>query len=93
LKEGIDAGSGSPPVYPGEALRVGSRGDAVRIMQNSLNAIGRIYTGIPVLLADGIYGTATDNAVRTFQRLFGMDADGVIRRATWNRIVSVSDSL
>ena len=93
LKEGIDAGSGSPPVYPGEALRVGSRGDTVRIMQNSLNAIGRIYTGIPVLLADGIYGTATDNAVRTFQRLFGMDADGVIRRTTWNRIVSVSDSL
>ncbi|MGN0625431.1 MAG: peptidoglycan-binding protein [Oscillospiraceae bacterium] len=93
LEEGIDAGSGSPPVYPGEALRVGSRGDSVRMMQDSLNAIGRIYTGIPVLAADGIYGAATANAVRTFQRLFGLDADGFIRRATWNRIAAVSDSL
>ena len=47
-------------------------------MQNYLNAIGRIYTGIPTLVADGIYGNATANAVRTFQRLFGLTVDGII---------------
>lgn len=53
----------------------------------------RIYTGIPTLVADGIYGNATANAVRTFQRLFGLTVDGIIGRITWNRIVTVYNSL
>ena len=93
LEGDINAGASGPPVYPGELLRVGSRGENVRIMQNYLNAIGRIYTGIPTLVADGIYGNATANAVRTFQRLFGLTVDGIIGRITWNRIVTVYNSL
>ena len=93
LEGDINAGASGPPAYPGELLRVGSRGENVRIMQNYLNAIGRIYTGIPTLVADGIYGNATANAVRTFQRLFGLTVDGIIGRITWNRIVTVYNSL
>lgn len=93
LEGDINAGASGPPVYPGVVLRVGSRGENVRIMQNYLNTIGRVYTGIPTLVADGIYGNATANAVRTFQRLFGLDADGIIGRITWNRIVTVYNSL
>ena len=93
LEGDINAGASGPPVYPGELLRVGSRGENVRIMQNYLNAIGRVYTSIPALVADGIYGNATANAVRTFQRLFGLTVDGIIGRITWNRIVTVYNSL
>ena len=93
LEGDINAGASGPPAYPGELLRVGSRGENVRIMQNYLNAIGRIYTGIPTLVVDGIYGNATANAVRTFQRLFGLMVDGIIGRITWNRIVTVYNSL
>lgn len=93
LEGDINAGASGPPAYPGELLRVGSAGENVRIMQNYLNAIGRIYTGIPTLVADGIYGNATANAVRTFQRLFGLMVDGIIGRITWNRIVTVYNSL
>lgn len=93
LENDINAGASGPPVYPGVALRVGSRGENVRIMQNYLNSIGRVYTSIPTLVADGIYGNATAGAVRTFQRLFGLDTDGIIGRITWNRIVTVYNSL
>ena len=62
-------------------------------MENYLNAIGRVETSIPALVDDGIYGNATANAVRTFQRLFGLTVDGIIGRITWNRIVTVYNSL
>ena len=65
----------------------------MRIMQIIYNAIRRVYTSIPALVADGIYGNATANAVRTFQRLFGLTVDGIIGRITWNRIVTVYNSL
>ena len=93
LENDVNAGASGPPVYPGVALRVGSRGENVRTMQNYLNSIGRVYTSIPTLVADGIYGNATAGAVRTFQRLFGLDTDGIIGRITWNRIVTVYNSL
>jgi len=48
---------------------------------------------LDALVADGIYGNATANAVRTFQRLFGLTVDGIIGRITWNRIVTVYNSL
>lgn len=44
------------------------------------------YTEIPVIAFDGIYGTATAEAVRAYQRLFGLAVDGVVGPATWNSI-------
>lgn len=79
----------SAPVYPGTALRVGSRGNDVIIMQKYLNSIALRYPSIPTLTADGIFGSGTENAVKAFQRQFGLTADGVIGNNTWNRIVSV----
>jgi len=66
------------PPYPGTALRVGARGENVRIMQSFLNDIGRVFPVIPPLTADGAFGPLTQNSVIAFQRLFGLAADGVI---------------
>ncbi len=75
------------PLYPGTSLRVGSRGDNVLIMQKYLNKISDFYAAIPKLKADGVFGSGTEAAVKAYQRLFGLTADGIIGPATWNSIV------
>lgn len=50
----------------------GSRGDEVRLIQSKLKELG-YYTGS----VDGIYGSATENAVKAFQRNCGITADGI----------------
>lgn len=85
--------SSSIPPFPGTALRVGSRGDDVLLMQNYLNAIGKHYPAIPALSADGVFGPLTETAVRAFQRQFGLTVDGVIGQQTWYTIVDVYNGL
>ena len=72
--------------YPGIALRLGSRGQSVVLIQRALNRISRNFPAIPKLQADGIYGPATQNAVTAFQQAFGLDPDGVVGRITWYAI-------
>ena len=52
--------------------RLGSRGQEVRQIQQKLQQLG-LYTGS----VDGVYGTATQKAVRQFQKNCGITADGI----------------
>ncbi len=71
----------SAPVVP---LQLGSVNDDVRVVQLRLNRISANYPSIPKILAvDGIYGTDTEAAVRRFQEIFGLAADGVVGKSTW----------
>lgn len=36
-----------------------------------------------------MYGPETENAVRTFQQIFSLDADGVVGKATWYKIKEI----
>jgi len=74
-------------VYPGTALRVGSRGSDVLKIQKYLNVISKKYPSIPRLSEDGIFGNGTAAAVREFQRIFGLGIDGVVGLNTWNAIM------
>ena len=74
-------------LYPGVPLRVGSEGDAVRSLQEYLNYIAGTYTEIPRITADGMFGTATENAVKAYQELFGLPVSGVVGSVTWNSII------
>jgi peptidoglycan hydrolase-like protein with peptidoglycan-binding domain len=58
-------------------------------MQRFLNSISNYYPSIPTLTVDGNFGSGTQAAVTAFQRLFGLSADGVIGRQTWDRIFGV----
>jgi hypothetical protein len=73
----------------GTPLRVGSSGPAVRKMQEQLNRISDHYPAIPKIAADGDFGPATEEAVKTFQRVFNLTVDGIVGRATWYRISQV----
>ncbi|MCL2860231.1 MAG: peptidoglycan-binding protein [Oscillospiraceae bacterium] len=81
------------PAYPGTPLRVGSRGNNVLLMQQYLNRISSRYPSILRLAEDGIFGVGTQSAVMEFQRLFGLNPDGVIGPLTWNRIVEINNSI
>ena len=52
--------------------RIGSRGQEVRQIQQKLRELG-LYSGS----VDGVYGTATQKAVRQFQKNCGLTVDGV----------------
>jgi peptidoglycan hydrolase-like protein with peptidoglycan-binding domain len=75
------------PAYPGTVLKIGSKNESVRLMQQYLNKIGETYPSIPKLVVDGQFGTGTYNAVVAFQKLFGLTPDGIIGKNTWDKIV------
>lgn len=84
-----DEVSGIPSSWPGMDLDTGSRGSKVRQLQNQLNAISRAYPQIPRIAADGIYGANTADAVRTFQRIFGLPQTGVVDYPTWYKVSEI----
>lgn len=59
--------------------RLGSRGEEVRKIQQKLKNWGYYSGGV-----DGIYGTQTQNAVKSFQRKNGLTADGIAGKDTLN---------
>ena len=69
------------PVTTQPMLRTGSRGDAVRKLQELLNAKG--YTCGSV---DGIFGSKTYAAVLAFQKANGLGADGIVGPLTWAKL-------
>lgn len=81
--------SGVPESYPGFPLSVGSVGANVLKIQEQLNTISDNYPLIPKLTPDGIFGEATQNAVRVFQSVFGLNQDGIVGPRTWYRIQDI----
>ncbi len=81
--------SGIPSSWPGYNLANGARGDKVRQMQQQLNRIAQNYPAIPRISVDGIYGPRTADAVRAFQRIFGLPATGVVDYPTWYKISQI----
>ncbi len=80
---------GVPQSFPGVTLKIGSKGDAVRTIQNQLNAISNNYPLIPKLVEDGEYGDATAASVKTFQQIFGLPETGEVDFATWYKISDI----
>jgi putative chitinase len=60
-------------------LRVGSKGDDVKILQEKLG-----------LNADGVFGPATEKAVKNWQAANGLSADGIMGPASWEKMFANS---
>ena len=76
--------SGSAPAV---ALREGDTGRDIELIQRKLNRISVNYPGIPKIYpTDGFFDTSTTNAVKKFQEVFDLTADGIVGRSTWYRI-------
>ena len=70
------------PPYP--LLREGARSSYVRFLQNLLQS-----KFIPTGNIDGIFGSQTLNAVRTFQQENNLTVDGLVGNNTWNALISM----
>ena len=85
----IQSDNGTPNAYPGTALRQGDEGQNVRLVQFWLKIARTVYTALNNPTVDGQFGAATKRAVEAFQRYFGLTADGVVGRTTWNKLREV----
>lgn len=82
------------PSYPGRLIRLGSAGEDVGILQRQLNRIARNYPALGgPLTVDGIYGTETEAAVRTFQQIFNLVVDGIVGKATWYQVKAIYNAV
>lgn len=63
-------------------LKINSRGDAVELLQELLNEYGH---PLPI---NGIFDTATDLAVRSFQTQQGLVSDGIVYTKTWTKLIN-----
>ena len=75
--------------WPGTVLRRGDTGMEVRLVQFWLRLAADNYSALRTVIVDGSYGAATVSAVTAFQSLFGLTADGVVGRSTWNKLKEV----
>lgn len=81
--------SGVPASWPGYDLGIGASGQKVLQLQEQLNRIARNYPAIPTIVADGIYGARTSEAVKVFQRVFGLPQTGIVDYPTWYKISQI----
>lgn len=68
-----------------QVLRYGDRGDVVRNLQQRLKDLGYLAGS-----ADGVFGQATETALRSFQTSNGLDADGIAGSKTQTVLYSSS---
>lgn len=81
--------SGIPSSWPGYNLTIGATGDKVRQLQEQLDTIAGVYSAIPRINADGIFGSRTAAAVRAFQNVFGLPQTGEADFRTWYKISQI----
>lgn len=81
--------SGVPSSWPGYNLDIGASGQKVQQLQEQLNTIGRVYSRIPQVAEDGIYGERTQEAVRVFQSIFGLPQTGIVDYQTWYKVQEI----
>ncbi len=87
----VEAVTGS---YPGVPLREGNISEEVRIIQYELNRIADNYPSIPKIPnVNGVFGSQTLSAVRSFQSVFNLNVDGIVGKATWYRIKAIYNAV
>ena len=79
-------------VYP-RALVPGTAAEAVRTVQYYLSFLSFFFENIDFVPLTGIFDAETEKAVRAFQETYGLTADGIVGRQTWNKLTSVYNDI
>ena len=75
------------PPYPSEyAIAPGEESDLVWILRHMLNAVSVDYADVGPLPDGRLYDTATEHAVKQFQRANKLPVTGRVDLSTWNRL-------
>ena len=80
---------GSPVPVRRDYLIEGDNNPAVKKLQQDLNKAGTK----PVLVEDGIFGAATENAVKNFQKKHGLEVDGIWGKNSAAKMTAVIEQL
>jgi hypothetical protein len=75
------------PTWPGQLLRLGSRGPDVKLVQGRL-----VQLKVARLAIDGEFGPMTEAAVKKLQKQRNLEVDGVVGPQTWKALWSASPS-
>jgi murein L,D-transpeptidase YcbB/YkuD len=81
--EGIVAGGGWPKVPPTDRLRLGNRHPSVVPLRKRLIIAGDLERNAG---ASDIFDSYVEAAVRRFQARYGITIDGIVRKATFDRL-------
>jgi murein L,D-transpeptidase YcbB/YkuD len=65
-----------------EVVKNGSRGQAAKAVQTLLNIYGE------TLSVDGVFGSKSVSALKTYQTSQGLKADGICGENTWNKLIN-----
>ena len=80
--------------YLGVPLRLGDARQEVTTIQRQLNRISNNYPAIPKIPEiTGVFGVWTENAVRAFQRIFNLQVDGIVGKASWYKIKGIYNAV
>jgi len=69
-----------------DPIELGDRGIRVEHLQYMLSVLSAYIPEIPAVAVDGIFGSATRNAVLAAQQRFGLPQTGVVNFDTWDEI-------
>ncbi len=78
-------------IYPGRFISLGQEGDDVLELQRLINRASQNYSYIPTVTEDGVFGPATENAVRQIQFNSGLPVSGVAGSLTWYTITELAE--
>ena len=70
-----------------DKLRKGSSGNQVKTLQRLLKELGYKDANKHVLEIDGKFGSATEYAVKSFQKAVGLTQDGIVGQGTWDKLL------
>ena len=74
----IDGIVGSKTLSACPTLKIGARGNITKLMQQKIGVV-----------ADGIFGNGTKQAVINYQKSKGLSADGIVGRNTWRKLLGL----
>lgn len=81
--------SGVPSSWPGANLTIGASGANVRTIQEQLNKVAEKYPAIPTIAVTGEFNNQTAEAVKAFQQIFNLPANGIVDFPTWYKISGI----
>ena len=80
----VDGIPGSKTLAGCPTLRQGARGNITKLLQERLVSLGYSTNGV-----DGIFGSGTANAVKSYQKSKGLSQDGICGQATWRKLLGL----
>lgn len=88
VSEGITIEEATLP-YPTEGLRLGMQGAEIRTLQYYLDIISYFNPALELIAINGVFDRRTEQAVKAFQRFYGLPETGFVDEDTWNLIFKI----